>query len=234
MVAKLSLDHYLRQVSNKTMITLVSIDGKYIGSRTPITLKCEIDGHSWSSRFNLLSRPARGCAVCAKNKPISISDAEALVNDVGRDKFVSWDGAFIGMHSRAIVSCVNCGKERSAKLYSITRNGRRCHECTKGGFKSESNGCLYVLKSHCGTMVKFGISNNYKKRMYDLRTETPFGFDLVWMISGSGKFVMDLESIVLRETNQADFSDVFSGYAEWRKVDNDSIDVAGEFLGFFL
>ena len=83
-------------------------------------------------------------------------------------------------------------------------------------------------------MVKFGISNNYKKRMYDLRTETPFGFDLVWMISGSGKFVMDLESIVLRETNQADFSDVFSGYTEWRKVDKDSIDVAGEFLGFFL
>lgn len=234
MASKLSKEHYINLIKNKSGVSLVSIDGEFKGSRTRITLMCDDDGHQWSSSFSTAARGTKGCAVCARNKPISKIDAEKLIESYGRDRFLSWDGDFVGMHSRVNVACASCGHVRSAKLYSITRNGRRCPECTRGGFKFDSDGFLYVLKSSCGTMVKFGISNNHKKRMQDLRFETPFEFDVVGIIRGSGRFVSGIEAIAIRETNQAIIDGSFSGYTEWRVVDKESIALSAEFLGVHI
>ncbi|UNY40133.1 hypothetical protein KLEA5_gp53 [Aeromonas phage vB_AveS_KLEA5] len=95
-------------------------------------------------------------------------------------------------------------------------SGQGCPGCAKHGFDRTNTGFLYILRSDCGQYMKIGITHNPKQRHGKLVRTTPFSFECIEMVEGDGGFIFNLEKELLAEYQQAEFTETFDGYSEWR------------------
>lgn len=64
---------------------------------------------------------------------------------------------------------------------------------------------------------KIGISNNHKKRIKQLKSSTPFGFNIIEIFSDdSGEKISNIERMFHKKYESAGFSG-FDGATEWLK-----------------
>jgi hypothetical protein len=112
----------------------VIIIGKYVNDKTPILVKCKIDGYEWHVRpSNLLQ--GCGCPVCSgKVVVIGINDLAAL-----RPEFVQYfenpeDATQITEHSNKSVNliCPNCGTRKIISANMLCKRGFNCNVCDDG------------------------------------------------------------------------------------------------------
>lgn len=149
--------------------------------------------------------------------------AEDRADQIGRINnisFVRWDGIYKNHHSKAICRCDIDGHEWSASVSNLLSHGTGCPSCAEYGFNPARQGYLYALRSDCGSMVKIGISNTYKTRLENLKRKTPFGWECIEVIKGSGIAVAEAEKELHAVTERAIFINQFDGFTEWRKWDS--------------
>lgn len=106
---------------------------------------------------------------------------------------------------------------------SFTRIGNRCAACAERGFKPNLDGTLYVIWAEdmrgWGEVVKFGISNDPRKRLAR-HARTGFLVDQAVQLHGDGYAVQRLESELKRRIRDAgaqvchDVGLVFDGSTE--------------------
>lgn len=211
--------------------------GDYNGSLSAASLACCNCNHEWTARINNLFK-GRGCPECAKrkigestrrrilageHKPKARKTGDEYIAEItavaaGRYEVLGWNGEFKGATSRALCRC-SCGHEWSAIIGNLL-NGRACSVCANHGFNQQRTGFLYALRSHCGTMVKVGISNDPKRRLRELKARTPFGWECIELLKGHGADIARFEKEIHTMTERATLQDTFDGATEWRLWDD--------------
>lgn len=194
--------------------------GAYRGVKSKAVCKCDIDGFEWEASAEFLLRGS-GCPQCAKKRRWTPSERVSQINALPNISFVRWNGAYAGNKSKAICRCDIDEFEWECSVTGLLHGGTGCPKCANYGYNSSKRGTLYVLRSECGSMVKIGISNNYKRRHAELKSATPFSWSCIELIhSDDGAFIAKAEKELHNLTEQAQFSEPFDGYTEWRKWDD--------------
>ena len=186
----------------------------YAGTRTKATVRCLIDGFEWTTKASNLIYAGQGCPECGGNRIWSETERIDQINSIKNIEFVEWSSGYRSACSKAIVRCLVDGFQWSASVRSLHNNRSGCPRCHRCGFDKGKDGHLYALLSSCGNYIKIGISNNIKTRMYQLSKYTPFEFNRIGIVSGSGDYVSSLERYFHEKYERAGFRG-FDGCTEW-------------------
>lgn len=202
-------------------------DGEFKNAHSKAVCKCLIDGHMWSAKASNLTISLTGCPMCHGNAKLTEKSCIEMVNCAGDGRFYFHGFAeeFHGKRTKIACKCAVDGFEWVTKIDHIVSSGSACPKCAIGGYNPGKPGTLYALRSRCGTMVKIGISNDYKRRISRLRRATPFEFDCIKTVhSIDGAIISALEREILSMLTPVEFSDKFEGHTEWRMWDGMAID----------
>lgn len=212
----------IAQINALPNISFVRWDGGYTGSKSKAVSRCDIDGFEWSTTVSNLLKPARtGCPQCAGKRRWTAEDRIAQINALPNISFVRWLNGYRTCTSKAICKCTVDGFEWSVAVGSLISKGRGCPKCAESGYDPAKPGTLYFLRSECGSMVKIGISNDYRRRHKELSRYTPFNWSCIELIhSDDGGLIADFEKEFHRFTAPVNFGEPFPGYTEWRKWDD--------------
>lgn len=210
-----------KQINDLEGMSFVRWDGVYINRHSRAVCVCKVDGHVWVSCVYTLLSHGRGCPVCSGKMRRTSKEREGQINDLHNISFVSLVNSYRGALSKAVVRCSIDGHEWSASVNNLVNAKRGCPRCAKYGYDNSKPSTLYALRSECGSMVKIGISNNYKARLIKLKLKTPFEWLCIDLLhSNDGAFISMVEKEIHAMTERAEFTEAFEGYTEWRKWDD--------------
>ena len=214
-------DERIAQINAKPNLEFVQwVDG-YKGSHSKAMCRCVVDGYEWPVSVSSLLSTGTGCPQCAGMTPRPAEERIAQINALPNISFVRWVGAYKNQNSKAICRCDLDGHEWAARLSNLLYSGSGCPKCAPYGFDPAKRGTLYLLRSDCGTMVKIGISNDHEQRHAQLRRRTPFDWNCIELLhSDDGSLIAEWEKELHSFTEQAQFSEPFDGFTEWRKWDD--------------
>lgn len=214
-----------RKIKDLPNIIFLRWDGEYKNNESKAICKCAVDGHEWAARANQLINQKSGCPQCSvvRRADARRTPEDEIINKINSRpsiKFLRWDGAYIGVESKVVCRCEIDGLEWSSSVSNFIR-GRGCPQCAEYGYRPGKPGTLYLLRSECGSMVKIGISNNYKQRHAQLKRHTPFDWHCIEMLhSDDGSLIAEWEKELHSFTEPATFRETFDGFTEWRKWDD--------------
>lgn len=121
----------------------------YLKSIEPITVKCDIDGHIWTTTPNSLLSGI-GCKICANNKmKLNQDEFESKLRLVNDDIIII--GKYVNYITHIEYKCKNCGNIHSATPSNLL-SGYGCPVCkiSKGEKKCkmffESNGVHHIFQ----------------------------------------------------------------------------------------
>ncbi len=214
--------HRIESINKRGDISFLRwLDG-YKNHKSKAVVKCLVDGFEWAASVNSLLRAgAHGCPQCANNRRWTAEERIVQINALPNIFFVRWVGRYRNCYSKAVCLCRIDGTEWAARVDNLVNNGQGCPRCAKTGFNPAKPATLYVLRSECGDMVKIGISNDHDQRHKRLRRSTPFNWACVELINScDGRLIAEWEKELHSWTEQAEFSESFDGYTEWRKWDD--------------
>lgn len=164
-----------------------------------------------------------GCPTC-KRIAISLKKRSSITDFIGKAKLIHgnrYDYSFSVYQNSQIKVYIRCTEHG---IFEQTPNdhlsGAGCPTCAKSGFDRTKNGFLYVLRSDCGRYMKIGITHDPKQRYSYLSKATPFSFKRIELVESTGYHIANLEKELLAEYQQAEFTETFNGYSEWRLWDD--------------
>lgn len=194
---------------------------KYKTAHNKVTIFCLIHGSFEQTPANHLR--GKGCRKCADSCKSELM-RETLTTFINKAKKTHGNKyRYINIRysegkSIALIECrlhglfeQKCGNH----IY-----GTGCPSCADYGFDRTRPASLYVLRSDCGNYMKIGITHNPKQRYAKLKRDTPFQFECIELIEGQGDQIANLEKQLLAEYQQAEFTETFDGYTEWRLWDD--------------
>lgn len=205
--------------------SFLRFEGEYTSSTSTAIFGCEDHGE-WATSINsFVSRGVR-CQKCSADRvaashTLSPYDVAVLISKaVSGDKYwlMSIGEDYENIQSYVTMGCKEHGEWR-AKVAKILHGGTRCQKCKRNGFQVGKRGTLYVLRSECGIFMKIGISNVMRRRMSELRKETPFPFSKIEEYCGDGSTGAAMERWLHKQFESAAFSG-FDGATEWFKWDS--------------
>jgi len=214
----------------------------FTGSSKPITIICSVHGEFNPHAASHLSAGS-GCPKCA-SMTFGKVQGEARFKSTGQFKVESIllhgkamynysKSIYTGADKKLIITCPIHGdfyKTPTKHIHGL----QGCQTCSYlRGYNKNSAGCLYILESNCGSLLKIGISNNLLQRAKDLRRNDKFNdFKIIqsyWHDDGVVALKLEGEahkfgdSLNLRGFKQSElahlFTDSFDGYTEWFKKD---------------
>lgn len=203
------------QINKNKGISFLRWEGEYKDARSRAVVKCLVDGFSWSATVNNLVNLGSGCPQCAGLRKWTADEREIQINNIAGIRFVRWVGDFIGNKSKLSCKCCKCNIEWTTSLMSLMKLSGGCPNCALHGYNPSRKGTLYALRSHCGMMVKIGISNDYKTRHRTIKRNTPFGWSCIGIAHGDGCYISHLERQFHDKYEAAKFQEPFDGYTEW-------------------
>lgn len=165
------------------------------GSRCP---KCSKETSSEKQRFDVEKRTEQVIKLC---------------EDSGYT-FEGWCDSY--RNALSTFNC-RCGKHGIWKVgFSAFKHGTRCPSCAKTGFNPDKPAWLYCLISE-DNLLKVGITNNIKTRISQLRTYTPFSFEVLEKFKNvDGHLIRELERQMHLQFESANLKG-FQGCTEWLK-----------------
>lgn len=220
-----SPDEYIRRINNESAHTFVSWAGDDRGSRCRVFVMCS-KGHVFEAAiYNILCGSIH-CAECSGRKRRSSEYREKQISKIDGISFVSWDGVYSGLKSRATV-LHSCGMKWTSTVGDLIR-GRGCPSCAKYGFDPSKQAFMYALSSSCGSYMKVGIANNIKRRITELKRETPFDFHVsayvVFDVGSDARLAEKRMHASLKSAGMAGFN----GCSEWFHYDSIAISKINE------
>jgi len=193
-----------------------------IGNETPATkMKLKLNCSTHGDYFTTYMNHVYDSCSCPKCNGNGVDLSELYISEISR--IHSCNGISIivkgndRLKNKGFVR-MKCDKhgEWTARLHNVL-SGNGCPSCAKTGFNKSIKGYLYLLRSDDGLFCKIGISNNHKKRIKQLKSSTPFGFNIIEIFSDdSGEKIANIEKYFHKKYESAGFSG-FDGATEWLK-----------------
>lgn len=176
MARSLSADERIRQINELENTRFVRWHGDFSNNNSKAVVVCR-NGHERTSSVSNLVNHKRGCNKCRleslRADPQSQIDR---INDFFSIRFIGWVDGYSNQYSKALIECC-LGHVFESSPHDLIHKDRGCPRCSVGGFDPYTFGDIYALESECGKYVKVGISNDYKRRMSELKRKTPFKFN---------------------------------------------------------
>lgn len=189
---------------------------EYKLSQINVVINCPIHGDFTQMPTNHLS--GKGCARCGDTRTSKIF---RLTIDEFIKKAVNIHGYkysyilvnYRNNHEKIDILCLDHGIFVQTPMSHLSGNG--CPSCSrKGGFKPDGMRYIYILEDIGKTVLKIGITNNIRTRMYALKCHTPFKFKLLHTFKIPGEIARGIEKGAHRIGKSANFSE-FQGCTEW-------------------
>jgi hypothetical protein len=207
-----SPEEYIRRINKESNHTFVDWCSNDRSPKCYVIVKCALGHEMRSALYNIVGKSLL-CAECSGRKRRTSEYREQEINSIAGMTFIRWVNGYSSSKSRVIVRH-SCGLEREARVADLI-SGRHCPACTKYGFNPAKDGTVYFLESSCGEYIKVGIANNAKRRIAELRRETPFAFTVAAQIRfQKGSDARKLEKFFHGNFEGAGLSG-FSGSTEW-------------------
>ena len=138
-------------------------------------------------------------------------------------KSISDDHKYV-TYCKVTRACKLCGYEWATKVSNALHLGSGCGRCAKRAAARAQQAAhlaqdipaqVYRLDSECGRYCKIGFTQNFKKRVSSLKSQTPFSVGVPEVIfSGSAEVAFALEERLVSSCVSAGFSG-FCGATEW-------------------
>lgn len=202
-------------------------------------------GHEWQASISSRTGQGVGCPYCAGAKVLPGFNDLATTHPFLAEEWAEIENSPLrpsdvtaGSGRKVWWTCKS-GHTWKASLSHRSQEGspRGCPSCARGGFSSNQEGYLYLLRNDSGSLQQFGISNYPEKR---LKTHQKNGWTVLDIIGpADGLWVRETETSLkayfrhLKVLLPRDYEDPFDGYSEsWisEKVTYGSIQILLEDL----
>lgn len=195
---------------------------EYKNKDEKVKIKCKIHGIFEQSPSAHL-RQKQGCPKCGVSRRSDLLryTVDTFIKQAIKIHGLIYDYStsnYTGANKKITILCQNHGDFEQTPASHLS--GRGCPGCANYGFDRTRSASLYVLRSNCGRYMKIGITHNPKQRYNKLKRDTPFSFKRIELIEGQGEQIANLEKELLAEYRQAEFTETFDGYTEWRLWDD--------------
>jgi Zn finger protein HypA/HybF involved in hydrogenase expression len=190
-----------------------------------ITIKCPSHGYFKQSYENHLKK-GMGCRACGSErmKKLQTKTASQFIDEskiIHGDKYDYSKVNYVGRVSKVIINCAEHGDFNQNPACHLRGSG--CPSCANTCFDTSKQSKLYILVSEDGSMIKVGITNNYNRRVSELKCSTPFNFEMLDLYSVEGSVARIFEKSLHSMLNSANLKG-FNGATEWFLHNGDFID----------
>lgn len=202
-------------------------------------VECSKCFYSWEVHsYSYFCNSDRGCPSCARQRRYSDSEYKERINQVGSvNKFrfhSKLNNEKLRQRSRVNLICTTCDHVWASSITNTLSGKYSCPSCARAGFNPLKSSHLYILKIGTPTgcvFYKYGISNNIKKRLENIKSSSPeHSIKLVasWFFEDGG-FCRDVEGLIKSEFKTYANKDMLSdGYTE--TVGEDSLVCLFEYI----
>lgn len=193
---------------------------RYVASQKNVVIICPEHGKFSQMPTNHLS--GKGCPKCADEstrKTLSLT-TEQFIEKAKRAHLDKYDYAwaeYINNHTKIKIVCPVHGVFNQTPMSHIS--GRGCPSCGVGGFKPYRKSFIYVLADADCVLMKVGITNDLKVRLYSLKHFTPFKFEIVLHVEVEGARARVIEKTAHKMGVSCGFKG-FQGCTEWFRYDS--------------
>lgn len=157
------------------------------GSHDRVDIRCLECFNEWNPSYASLVNSCKGCPKCAGQYRYTDEEYITRINVVGevnKFKFLSkLDNAKLRQHSHITLSCNVCDGTWNASLGNILSSKYACPSCAHRGFNPVKRSLLYILKilnaSEEVVAYKYGITNNFKRRLENMRLSNSHTIEIV-------------------------------------------------------
>lgn len=146
---------------------------EYVKSSVKVRIICPIHGVFEQSPNNHVSMK-QGCPQCAvEQRYLNTREFIKHAREVHGDRYDYSLVEYLNNRSKVRIICSEHGVFEQTPDNHL--KGCACPQCSQAGFNPSEPGTLYVLTDdkQCPTLLKVGITNNLKRRLHQLRRETP-------------------------------------------------------------
>lgn len=185
----------------------------YLNNRTKVKIICKIHGEFYQTPDNHVS--GTGCPSC-KNEESSLNQSLNTEEFIERARSVhgnlyQYDKAiYKNSYTRLIIKCKEHGEFAQKPKHHLSGSG--CPSCAGFGFNRTTTGFVYFLSGEMG--IKVGITNNTSRRIKQLKSRTPFEFNLIAKVKTTGAEAMRKEKYYHDKYESAGLTG-FDGATEW-------------------
>lgn len=193
---------------------------EYKNRNTKIKIICPIHGLFEQTPNNHMKR--YGCYHCgieqrSKQKRLTQEEFITKAYSIHGTKYNYILVNYINSKTPVQIICYKHGIFKQIANHHLSGSG--CPQCSKNGFKPFQSAVLYVLTDNekYPTLLKIGVTNNFKQRLMQLRRHTPYKiFDLITyhFLNGADAYKIEQEIHYLFQELNAGFSN-FKGATEW-------------------
>lgn len=205
-----------RALADSHLLFFGWVDGAYRNKESKAILWCDRHGFLFVTVGHIIGSGSR-CRPCFyEDSRLDAGEIESKIRTLAlRDglSLISLTKGVPFSEMRVVISCPKHGAWESP-ADPFLRQGCRCPGCSKGGFKPQSPGFVYALRSDCGAYLKVGITGETRLRFRTLRKATPFDFSIVGLRGLWGSEAKRLEKELLQSFETAGLSG-FDGATEW-------------------
>lgn len=154
---------------HKDSITALTL---YVDSRTPVTAKCKVCEHEWST-VSLLKRKKIGCPLCGKLKAAKTikwpNAGKELTHKIPKTLHVDIISTYTNVHAPIKVRCLSCEREWISKPKYLLK-GYGCGPCSRRnkGIKSRITHevfCSRIKDEHEGKISVLGTYTTGKSQI---------------------------------------------------------------------
>ena len=129
MSAKIPAHVREQQINDLPNISFVRWADTYKNNESKAICRCTVDGFEWVASVKDLVN-GRGCPQCGGQRKWTSEEQITKINTKPNITFVKWEGAYKGVHTKAVCRCEIDGFEWAASASSLLR-GHGCPECAK-------------------------------------------------------------------------------------------------------
>lgn len=195
---------------------------EYNGVNSAVRINCKIHGEFSQNAGDHLK--GHGCQKCGK---IALSLCQRSSVDYFIEKAMEvhgdkYDYSHVQYkHGKSKVAII-CRKH--GVFYQMPHahlSGQGCPSCAKTGFDPSKNAIVYFLFGD--GIVKVGITNKIKQRLEQIKSSTPFDFNLIHKIKTDGVKAREIEKHYHKKYESAGLTG-FDGATEWLRYSPELMD----------
>lgn len=154
----------------------------------------------------------KGCVKCGGKKVFDTNSFISKAIEVHGERYDYSRSEYKNAKAEILIICKDHGPFMQEPIGHIS--GRGCPSCAKYGFDKSKNGFVYFL--HGDGFIKVGITNKPSQRIKQLKSATPFHFNLIAKVKTTGAEAMRIEKYYHKKYESAGLTG-FDGATEWLK-----------------
>lgn len=185
------------------------------GMDADVNIKCNIHGLFTQRAISHVN--GKGCPSCGiqsrvEGRTLKVGEFIIRSNKIHDSRYDYHLVDYRNVMSKVKIACPIHGIFMQSPNTHMKGSG--CPSCAKGGYNPSLTGYVYFLMAD--GIIKVGITNKIRKRLSQLKSGTPFDFNLIHKIKTTGAEAMRIEKYYHKKYESAGLTG-FDGATEWLK-----------------